>query len=201
MSAYELDLSFTNRLPWNIQLECAEPGHRMKEHATVTIAGLYGDMRPVVARFKRPTRISPNVPHRASIQFKEDVETYAGANGAEDIRVHIGQGGVGGAQETSSGADGDMFAAAAATDPSSIVHFAFHNDDPNGIRRGMTRGPAVFTNAIGGFYNRPQQYRPVPSISEGCLYEGQIPEIHFLAPALPKPEVAAATTTTTIKTD
>lgn len=61
---------------------------------------------------------------------------------------------------------------------SASVHFAFHNDDPFGIRRGMTRGPAVFANAIGGFYNRPASRAP-PLISEGCLYEGQLPEIYF----------------------
>lgn len=36
-----------------------------------------------------------------------------------------------------------------AVDQSSVAVFAFHNDDPNGIRRGMTRGPAVYTDAIG----------------------------------------------------
>uniref|UniRef100_A0A9J2PIZ9 BTB domain-containing protein n=1 Tax=Ascaris lumbricoides TaxID=6252 RepID=A0A9J2PIZ9_ASCLU len=172
----------------DIELACSEGNQNVKEHATVTLKAAYGDVRPLLARFKKPVLVVPNVPHRATLQFKEELETYAGANGAEDVRVHIGPGGSG-AQESVSGGGDDSIASMA--DPATVVHFAFHNDDPNGIRRGMTRGPAVFTSAIGGFYNRPS-YRPMPYISEGCLYEGQIPEIHFLAPALPKQEAIAA---------
>ncbi|VDN45299.1 unnamed protein product [Gongylonema pulchrum] len=109
----------------------------------------------------------------------DEVETFAGSNGQEDVRVYVGSGGT----IEQSGVKG-----VPAVDQSSVAVFAFHNDDPNGIRRGMTRGPAVFTDAIGGFYNRPAK-SVAPVYSEGCLYEGQIPEIHFMAPMDVKKEM------------
>lgn len=36
----------------------------------VTLNGVYGDVRPLLARFKKPVLITPNVPHRATIQFR-----------------------------------------------------------------------------------------------------------------------------------
>lgn len=69
------------------------------------------------------------------------METFAGSNGQEDVRVYVGSGGA--LEQSCNGK------ASPAVDQSSVAVFAFHNDDPNGIRRGMTRGPAVYTDAIG----------------------------------------------------
>lgn len=46
----------------------------------------------------------------------------------------------------------------------------------------------VSTYFSGGFYNRPIN-NVAPVYSEGCLYEGQIPEIHFMAPMEVKKEI------------
>uniref|UniRef100_A0A1I8EX36 BTB domain-containing protein n=1 Tax=Wuchereria bancrofti TaxID=6293 RepID=A0A1I8EX36_WUCBA len=150
------------------------------DFTSATLKGTYGDGRAFIAHFKKPARIVANMPYRATVMFKEEVETFAGGNGQEDILVYVGSGGA--IEQNCSGTTPSV-------DQSSVAAFAFHNDDPNGIRRGMTRGPAVYTDAIGGFYNRPIN-NVAPIYSEGCLYEGQIPEIHFMAPMEVKKELS-----------
>ncbi|EJD75886.1 BTB/POZ domain-containing protein [Loa loa] len=164
-----------------VDVEVAASGQtKATDFASVTLKGTYGDGRAFIAHFKKPARIVANVPYRATVIFKEEVETFAGGNGQEDILVYVGSGGT---------VEQNCTGTTPAVDQSSVAVFAFHNDDPNGIRRGMTRGPAVYTDAIGGFYNRPTN-NVAPIHSEGCLYEGQIPEIHFMAPVEVKKEVS-----------
>uniref|UniRef100_A0A0R3S4L4 BTB domain-containing protein n=1 Tax=Elaeophora elaphi TaxID=1147741 RepID=A0A0R3S4L4_9BILA len=166
-----------------VDVEVAASGQtKAIDFATVTLKGTYGDGRAFIAHFKKPARVLANVPYRATVIFKEEVETFAGGNGQEDILVYVGSGGA---------VEQNCTGTTPAVDQSSVAAFAFHNDDPNGIRRGMTRGPAVYTDAIGGFYNRPIN-NVAPIYSEGCLYEGQIPEIHFMAPMEVKKEVSDA---------
>ncbi|OZC10915.1 BTB/POZ domain protein [Onchocerca flexuosa] len=164
-----------------VDIEVAASGQtKITDFASSTLKGTYGDGRAFIAHFKKPARVVANIPYRATVTFKEEVETFAGGNGQEDILVYVGSGGV---------VEQNCTATTPAVDQSSVAVFAFHNDDPNGIRRGMTRGPAVYTDAIGGFYNRPTN-NVAPVYSEGCLYEGQIPEIHFMAPMEVKKEVS-----------
>lgn len=82
------------------------------------------------------------------------METFSGANSAEDARVYVGT-----AAKMSNGSSSS----------DSTVCFAFHNDDPNGIRRGMTRGRAVYASAIGGYYNRPTN-SSTASLDEGLYF-------------------------------
>ncbi|CAG9540056.1 unnamed protein product [Cercopithifilaria johnstoni] len=164
-----------------VDVEVAASGQaKATDFASATLKGTYGDGRAFIAYFKKPARVVANVPYRATVVFKEEVETFAGGNGQEDILVYVGSGGA---------IEQNCTGTTPAVDQSSVAVFAFHNDDPNGIRRGMTRGPAVYTDAIGGFYNRPIN-NVAPIYSEGCLYEGQIPEIHFIAPMEVKKEVS-----------
>ncbi|EJW87025.1 BTB/POZ domain-containing protein [Wuchereria bancrofti] len=164
-----------------VDVEVAPSGQvKATDFTSATLKGTYGDGRAFIAHFKKPARIVANMPYRATVMFKEEVETFAGGNGQEDILVYVGSGGA--IEQNCSGTTPSV-------DQSSVAAFAFHNDDPNGIRRGMTRGPAVYTDAIGGFYNRPIN-NVAPIYSEGCLYEGQIPEIHFMAPMEVKKELS-----------
>ncbi|KAL3990858.1 BTB/POZ domain family protein [Acanthocheilonema viteae] len=164
-----------------VDVEVAASGQtKATDFASATLKGTYGDGRAFIAHFKKPARVVANVPYRATVIFKEEVETFAGGNGQEDILVYVGSGGA---------VEQNYTGTTPAVDQSSVAVFAFHNDDPNGIRRGMTRGPAVYTDAIGGFYNRPIN-NVAPVYSEGCLYEGQIPEIHFMAPMEVKKEIS-----------
>lgn len=164
-----------------VDVEVASSGQaKATDFTSATLKGTYGDGRAFIAHFKKPARIIANMPYRATVTFKEEVETFAGGNGQEDILVYVGSGGA--IEQNCSGTTPSV-------DQSSVAAFAFHNDDPNGIRRGMTRGPAVYTDAIGGFYNRPTN-NVAPIYSEGCLYEGQIPEIHFMAPMEVKKELS-----------
>ncbi|VDK80972.1 unnamed protein product [Litomosoides sigmodontis] len=164
-----------------VDVEVAASGvTKTTDLTSVTLKGTYGDGRAFIAHLKKPARVVANVPYRATVTFKEEVETFSGGNGQEDILVYVGSGGA--VEQNCTGTSPSV-------DQSSVAMFAFHNDDPNGIRRGMTRGPAVYTDAIGGFYNRPIN-NVAPIYSEGCLYEGQIPEIHFMAPMEVKKEVS-----------
>ncbi|MFH4976217.1 hypothetical protein AB6A40_002926 [Gnathostoma spinigerum] len=168
----------TNEWSTSAEIELACCSHHMgwKERSIVMLKGICGDDRPILARFKNPVRITANMPHRATVMFKDDIETYGGMNGMEDIQVEV------------TPAE-PMRENSQVADASNIIHFAFHNDDPNGVRRGMTRGPAVFqqqyVGSMGGFYHRAGVGGAPPPL-EGCLYEGQIPEIHF---TLPKTEI------------
>ncbi|VDM97311.1 unnamed protein product, partial [Thelazia callipaeda] len=166
-----------------VDIEIAASGQtKTTDLTSVTLRGTYGDGRAFIAHFKKPARVVANVPYRATVLFREEIETFSGSNGQEDILVYVGSGGA--IEQNCSGTT-------PAVDHCSVAMFAFHNDDPNGIRRGMTRGPAVYTDAIGGFYNRPIN-SVAPIYSEGCLYEGQIPEIHFMAPMDVKKEIPDA---------